>query len=375
VIKVLIGDLFDSTAQTLVNTVNCVGVMGRGVALEFKEHFPDMYEDYVRRCELKKVRLGEPYLYRRTTAPWILNFPTKDHWKSVSKLADIVRGLDYLEQHYRQWEITSLAVPPLGCGLGQLEWRVVGPTLFRRLRRFDIPVELYAPYGTPHKELEPEFLGVEAAALLTPRSRVSPSALALVEILEHIEREPYHWPTGRILFQKLAYFATEVGVPTGLRYRRASFGPFADDLGRLTTNLVNNGLIQEQRLGKMFAVKVGPTYHDARIAFGKDLAAFEPLIERVADLLVRMRTDQAEVAATVHFVARELASTWKRRPSEKEVLIEALKWKSRRQPPLDASEVAAAIRNLAILGWLDVEPSPELPVRGEALVGAADGMS
>jgi uncharacterized protein YwgA len=172
------------------------------------------------------------------------------------------------------------------------------------------------------------------------------------------------------LFQKLAYFATEAGIPTGLQYRRASFGPFADDLGKLITRLVNNGLIQEQRLGKMFAVKVGPTYHDARIAFEKDLAAFDPLIDRVADLLVRMRTDQAEVAATVHFVARELASTRKQRPTEQEVLNEVMNWKSKRKPPLKVPEVAAAIRNLAILSWLDVEPTPELPIRGEAVVSA-----
>ncbi len=366
--KVLIGDLFKSNAQTLVNTVNCIGVMGRGVALEFKEHFPDMYKDYARRCEQKEVRLGEPYLYRRATQPWILNFPTKEHWKSVSKLSDIVRGLDYLEQRYKKWGITSLAVPPLGCGQGQLEWRIVGPTLFRRLREFDIPVELYAPYGTPHKELEPAFLGHEGVSTLSPRSKVSPSVLALVEILARLEQEPYHWPTGRILFQKLAYFATEAGLPTGLKYRRASFGPFADDLGRLITRLVNNGLIQEQRLGKMFAVKVGPTYRDARIAFEKEMEGFETLIDRVADLLVRMRTDQAEVAATVHFVARELMSKSNRKSTEEDVLVEVMKWKSRRKPPVQKSEVAAAIRNLAILGWLNVEPTPNLSMRGEALL-------
>jgi O-acetyl-ADP-ribose deacetylase (regulator of RNase III)/uncharacterized protein YwgA len=368
VIRVLIGDLFASKAQTLVNTVNCVGIMGRGVALEFKEHFPDMYKDYARRCELGEVRLGEPYLYRRASIPWILNFPTKDHWKSVSKLADIVRGLDYLEQHYKQWGIASLAVPPLGCGQGQLEWRVVGPTLYRRLERFEVPIELYAPYGTPHMELEPEFLSASATTTLTPRARVSPSELALVEILSRVEQEPYHWPTGRILFQKLAYFATEAGIPTGLQYRRASFGPFAGQLGKLITKLVNNGLIKEERLGKMFAVKVGPTYRDARIAFEKELAAFDARVDRVADLLVRMRTDQAEVAATVHFVARELSTTQSRKPTEQEVLSEVMRWKSRRKPPLEKPEVAAAIRSLAILRWLDVEPTPGLTVHGEALM-------
>ena len=154
-VKVLIGDLLSSTAQTLVNTVNCVGVMGKGIAAEFKRRFPDMHEDYVRRCDDGEVELGKPYLFCSANPPWILNFPTKDHWRSVSSLIDIVRGLEYLEQHYVKWGIRSLAVPPLGCGLGQLEWRVVGPTLYRHLERLDLVVELYAPFGTPHEELQP----------------------------------------------------------------------------------------------------------------------------------------------------------------------------------------------------------------------------
>lgn len=111
-VKVILGDIFESEAQTLVNTVNCVGVMGKGIALEFKKRFPDMFEDYVKRCDAKEVRLGRPYLFRRMFFPWILNFPTKDHWRSVSRLQDIVKGLEYLRQHYKKWGITSLAVPP-----------------------------------------------------------------------------------------------------------------------------------------------------------------------------------------------------------------------------------------------------------------------
>src|SRR3990170_5247050 len=157
-ITVRIGDIFESNAQTLVNTVNCVGIMGKGIALEFRKRFPDMFEDYARRCKEGRVKLGEPFLYRRLTTPWILNFPTKDHWRSVSRLEDIIAGLRHLQTHYREWGITSLAVPPLGCGHGQLEWRVVGPTLYRHLKQLALPVELYAPYGTPDEQLQPAFL-------------------------------------------------------------------------------------------------------------------------------------------------------------------------------------------------------------------------
>jgi O-acetyl-ADP-ribose deacetylase (regulator of RNase III) len=110
------GDIFKSRAQTLVNTVNCVGVMGKGIALGFRKRFPQMHDDYVQRCDRGEVRLGQPYLYKQAEGPWILNFPTKDHWRSVSRLADIETGLRYLEGHYREWGIESLAVPPLGVG-------------------------------------------------------------------------------------------------------------------------------------------------------------------------------------------------------------------------------------------------------------------
>ncbi len=144
-IKVLVGDIFKSKSQTLVNTVNCVGVMGKGLALEFKKTFPDMFKDYFERCHRKEVKLGKPYLYKRLISPWILLFPTKQDWRSVSQLSNIEDGLQYLQSKYKEWGITSIAVPPLGCGLGELEWNIVGRTLYRYLEKLEIPVELYAP--------------------------------------------------------------------------------------------------------------------------------------------------------------------------------------------------------------------------------------
>lgn len=144
-VQVVSGDLFASRAQTLVNAVNCVGVMGKGIALEFKIRFPDMFADYVERCKVGEVEPGKPYLFRRPSAPWILNFPTKRHWREASLLSDIEAGLASLEVHYREWGIHSLAVPALGCGNGQLQWQEVGPILIQHLDRLDILCELYAP--------------------------------------------------------------------------------------------------------------------------------------------------------------------------------------------------------------------------------------
>jgi len=147
-IRVLSGDLFASSAQTLVNAVNCVGVMGKGVALGFRRRFPDMYVDYVRRCRASQVRLGEPYLFRRSEPPWIVNFPTKDHWRSASSLSDVAAGLDHFASHCEEWGIESLAMPALGCGEGGLDWEAVRLMICSRLSALSIEVELYAPL--PH---------------------------------------------------------------------------------------------------------------------------------------------------------------------------------------------------------------------------------
>ncbi len=161
-VKITSGNIFNSKAQILVNTVNCVGVMGKGVALQFKKLFPEMYQDYVNKCKRKEVKLTRPYLYKQILSPWILNFPTKDNWRSVSRISDIIAGLNYLELHYKEWGITSLAVPPLGCGHGGLDWKIVAPVLYKHLSRLNIPVELYAPHETPEHLLSPASLSMKA---------------------------------------------------------------------------------------------------------------------------------------------------------------------------------------------------------------------
>jgi uncharacterized protein YwgA/O-acetyl-ADP-ribose deacetylase (regulator of RNase III) len=370
VVQVLVGDLFQSRCQTWVNTVNCVGVMGKGVALEFRRQFPDMYRDYLDRVDRGEVRLGRPYLYKRLVPPWILNFPTKQHWRSLSQLTDLVEGLNYLEAHYREWGISSLAVPPLGCGQGQLEWTAVGPTLYQRLNRLEVPVELYAPLGTPSDELTRDFLDgrasrLPAASSLPERAALAPGLIGVVEALSRIEAEPHHWPVGRTMFQKIAYFATAEGLPTGLTFQRGSFGPFAADLKAKVTKLLNNGLICEAQRGQMFQVRVGPTYRDARKRFLDQIAGSQETIDRVADLFLRMDTRQAEVAATVHYAARDLAQRFGRKPSELEVLDAVMEWKQRRRPPFQRDSVGKTVRHLASLGWLDVDSSPELAVDEE----------
>jgi len=118
------GDIFRSNAQVITNTVNCVGVMGKGLALTYKKKFPEMYNDYKNRCDRGEVNPGTPYLWENDSVQ-ILNFPTKRHWKQKSFLPDIEEGLKYLSQNYDELGISSIALPPLGCGLGGLNWNDV----------------------------------------------------------------------------------------------------------------------------------------------------------------------------------------------------------------------------------------------------------
>jgi O-acetyl-ADP-ribose deacetylase (regulator of RNase III) len=372
-VTVKIGDLFESSAQTLVNTVNCVGVMGKGIALGFKQRFPAMYDDYRGRCDRGEVRLGRPYLFKSKSHKCVLNFPTKQHWRGVSRISDISAGLEYLKGNYREWGITSLAVPPLGCGNGQLDWEVVGPTLYRYLSQLEIPVELFAPDKTPKEQLTLQFLegshGSSADAVVPSGDReplrVNPSAVAIVAVLSRIGRERFHRSVGRTAFQKVAYFLTVAGVPTGLEYVRGSYGPFSPGLKAIIARLVNNGLVDESDNDGRFVMVPGPTYKDARDRYLDQLRRWVPEIERVADLMLRLpSTKDVELAATALFAARELAAQNSAKPSESEVLAAVMEWKKRRRPSIDEQEAANAIRHLAMLGWLDVRPSPDLPLSG-----------
>jgi hypothetical protein len=194
---------------------------------------------------------------------------------------------------------------------------------------------------------------------------VGPAWIGLVETLQRLEEQPYHPPVGRTTFQKIAYVATEEGLPTGLHHQKGSYGPYSEDLKGLTARLINNGLIKEEKLGRMLAVKVGPTFKDARKAYGPELQQWEAIIEKTVDLFMRLDTKQADVVATVLFAAHALQERTEGRPSECDVLTEVMQWKQRRRPPLEEPEVALTVRNLAALKWLQVKPSPDLPVPAE----------
>jgi O-acetyl-ADP-ribose deacetylase (regulator of RNase III)/uncharacterized protein YwgA len=365
--KALIGDMFASNAQTLVNTVNCVGVMGKGIALKFKGLFPEMYEDYARRCARNAVKPGVPYIYDdRQSGLKILNFPTKDHWRSASRLSDIERGLDYLTEHFEDWGIKSLSMPPLGCGNGGLEWSEVGPLIYRKLHTLPIDVEVFAPYGTPSSELRTEFLVAPAQASLEGKGRkhqkMNPGWIPLVEVLRQLENQPYAPPVGRTIFQKICYIVTELGVDTGFQFGKGSYGPFSADVKPMLHDFANRNWLQEKPLGRMVALSVGEQFERDRNKYLPDIDRHKKTIDKTVDLFSRVKnTEQAEEVLTVLYAAQQIKKGDRLASIEEQQIYDyILDWKKSWSAPEKGEAIAEAIRNLASLGWIRVRASQSM---------------
>ncbi|MEQ9716488.1 MAG: macro domain-containing protein [Candidatus Asgardarchaeum sp.] len=149
------GNLFEAPAQTLVNTVNTVGAMGKGLAKEFKRLFPDMFNEYQKLCEKRKIDIGSLWLFR-TSNKWVLNFPTKKHWRQPSKFEYIEKGLKTFTNNYSKARIFSIAFPKLGCGNGELDWDDVKPLMERYLKKLPINIYVYLSNGNlipEHKKI------------------------------------------------------------------------------------------------------------------------------------------------------------------------------------------------------------------------------
>jgi O-acetyl-ADP-ribose deacetylase (regulator of RNase III)/uncharacterized protein YwgA len=364
--KALIGDLFESGAQTLVNTVNCVGVMGKGVALEFKKRFPANFEDYAARCRRKQVRLGEPYLFHDPSGRWIVNFPTKNHWRGPARLSDIERGLDHFVRHLAEWGVQSVAMPPLGCGNGGLEWSEVGPLMYRKLHLLPIDVEVYAPFGTPKQELTLEYLAMPSQMSLEGKGRkhekMNPEWIVLMEVLRELEQQPYANPVGRTIFQKICYVVTEMGVATGFQFSKGSYGPFAGEVKLALHEFANRNWLQEQHLGRMMALRVGPQYQHDRLKFRTEIERHERRIAKTVDLFSRVKnTEQAEEVLTVLFASRELKQAHRNEEvTEQQLLDYILEWKKSWRAEEKQQAIASAIRNLVLLGWVRLRLSDSL---------------
>ena len=216
------GNLLQAPADALINTVNTEGVMGKGIALQFKEAFDLNYRLYRQACKEQRVRVGEMFVTEtlELVGPrFIINFPTKRHWKEKSRLEYITDGLEDLKRVITEYGITSVAMPPLGCGNGGLDWQQVRPLIVQALAEVAVPIQLYEPSATISKrERKPE----AAAQELTPSRAMLLAAMRAYSSLGY--------SLSLIEVQKLAYFLQRLGEPLKLNFEKAQYGPFAHNL-------------------------------------------------------------------------------------------------------------------------------------------------
>ena len=227
-----IGNLFDEDVDALVNTVNCVGVMGRGVALQFKNMFPDNYRAYQAACARDEVQPGAMFVFENPSLSgprFIINFPTKRHWRSKSRIADVESGLSALAKEIYDRGIRSIALPPLASGLGGLNWADIRPRIDAALGNLDeVDVIVFEPTdattdGRPNRSQE--------------APKMSAGNAVLIELI-HRYLSGLFEPTVTLLeIHKLMYFMQEAGQPLRLQYIQETHGPYATNLRHVMQRL------------------------------------------------------------------------------------------------------------------------------------------
>ena len=226
------GDMFSVPADAIVNTVNCVGVMGKGVALEFKHRWPQNFKAYKKLCDAKELAPGKMFIYdagdmfAKQTHRYLINFPTKLHWRAKSKLSYIEEGLDDFVTQVRHFKIKSVVMPPLGCGNGGLPWPEVRALLEQKLSDIDgVEFVVFVPNDYVHT---PEFRDI-------PKKMTWERAV-LVHTIGEMEKY-FGGHLTRISLHKVTYFLQAMGVDFGLTFTRNTHGPYSEALKTALTNM------------------------------------------------------------------------------------------------------------------------------------------
>jgi len=292
------GNLLEVDAEALVNTVNCVGIMGKGIALQFKQAFPDNFKAYAKACRAGEVRPGKMLIVptnKSLNPKFIINFPTKRHWKEASRIEDIKAGLDSLINDIQELGIASIVIPPLGCGNGGLEWSEVRPLIEDAVSRVpSVKVLLFEPKGAPSAEKMP--IRTEKPSLTRPR--------ALLIRLFQIYGIPGYELT-MLEIQKLAYFLQAAGEPLKLQYVKEKFGPFANNLNHVLQRLEGHFICGYGDQAKVDAqINTLPGAAELAQQFLEDKPDALERLRRVSKLIEGFETPYGmELLATVHWVA------------------------------------------------------------------------
>lgn len=346
-IEVRKGDIVAADTEALVNTVNCVGIMGRGIALQFKNAFPSNYEAYRAACkrgELQPGHLLVSELNELTNPRFIINFPTKVHWKGKSKLEFIDAGLRALVSEIRRHKIRSIAIPPLGCGLGGLKWSDVRPRIERALAELpDVRVVVYEPQGAP-----------EARKIAKPQKapKMTPARAIVIGLMQRYLSALLDPSVTLLEIQKLLYFMQEAGEDLRLKYKAHVYGPYADNL-RHVLQSIEGYFIEGYADGGDQPDKelvLCPGSVDAAMSYLLERADTWERFDRVTDLVEGFETPYGmELLATVHWaVTRGGATTLKG-------AISVIHGWSDRKKMFAPQHIKAAYQRLHRGGWLNTD--------------------
>jgi O-acetyl-ADP-ribose deacetylase (regulator of RNase III) len=338
------GNIFDAKAEALVNTVNCVGVMGRGVAMQFKRAYPENFKAYKKACDAKEVFPGKMFVHDLNAIygpRYIINFPTKRHWKGKSRLEDVEAGLYDLIDVVDGSNISSIAIPPLGCGLGGLDWADVRPLIVKAFGTLPaVSVILYEPVGAP------------AASKMAIATEVPKMTMGRATLLGLIHRYLYAAIEPIVTLveaHKLMYFMQAAGEPLKLQYAKAMYGPYAENL-RHVLNPIEGHFITgygEAEDSPLVPLEIRPQAVEQATTFLTGHKDTLDRFNRVADLFEGFETAYGmELLATVHWVAtKEQATT-------PELAVEKVHAWNERKKTFDSYDIQFAWQHLHQKGWL-----------------------
>lgn len=337
------GNLLEAPVDALVNTVNTVGVMGKGIALQFRQAYPQNYRAYKRACDRGEVVPGRMFVYHTGTLHhprMIINFPTKRHWRSRTKLTDVEAGLVDLVRVLRAEHVSSVAIPPLGCGNGGLQWDVVRPRIESAMEELpDVRAFIYAPAGSPDAGTMP---------VATTRPRMTPGRAAIVALVGDYLVPGY---TATLLeIQKLAYFLQTAGQDLRLKFVRGPYGPYAENLN-LVLQRIEGHFIRgygDRTSGASIEVLEGASGQAREFLW--DHHDSEQRLKRVAKLIEGFETPYSlELLATLHWLGDSEGASLVSADEAREHL---LLWSPRKHAMFDRFHVEVALRRLMNEGWL-----------------------
>lgn len=339
------GNILTDDAEALVNTVNCVGVMGKGIALQFKKAFPENYKAYEAACRREEVKPGRMFVFetgQMFNPLYIINFPTKRHWRGKSRYEDIESGLKALVQEVKNRKIRSIAIPPLGSGLGGLQWgrvKMMIESVFKDNR--DVQIKLYEPKGSPEAKDMP---------VGTAKPKMTVARALLIMLMKQYARFAYRLTLLEI--QKLAYFLQESGLNLKLRYIKHLYGPYAHNLNKVLEILEGHHIRGYGDTQKPdVEITLLPDADKSADHFLKqDPRAVEHL-DTVADLVDGFETPYGmELLASVHWVAIHEGTA-----SGAESAITAMaSWNDRKRRLFKPSHIRLAWEKLQSEGWIKV---------------------